>query len=367
MNPFDYQGPVTPEHLIDRRQELDALQRAAADRIAIRLAAPRRFGKSSVLDAHTVAMKEAGHRAVRVDFSKVATVGDVAARVIEAYSELPADPNRVIRRWAARFSVDVSVPGIRIGFGQVPPRPPADEARAALLPLLDVPGELYKVDGGLTVVCFDEFQDLLVADDALDGLFRSVIQHHGKAAAYVFAGSQPSLMRALFSEYERPFYGQARPLDLPPLPLDEAANDIEALLTADGLEAGTAIDELLAFTGGHPQRTILVAYHLYDLLDRGIAGDDPAAAVIDRALAETRDAHQALWDPLERNERVVLMALSDGQSAVGRALAEEHRIPRSTLQATLDRLLVDQRYVQRDADGRPYLLDPLLAEWLRRR
>lgn len=312
-------------------------------------------------------MREAGHRAVRVDFSKVATVGDVAARVIEAYSELPTDPGRIVARWAARLSIDVSAATLRIGLRQHPLRPSVDEARTALLQLLDVPRALHESDQELTVVCFDEFQDLLVADDALDGLFRSVIQHHGEAAAYVFAGSQPSLMRALFSEYERPFYGQARPLDLPPLPVDEAANDIEALLATDDLEAGSAIDELLVFTGGHPQRTILVAYHLYDLLDRGEAGDDPAATAIDRALLETRDAHQALWDPLERNERVVLMALSDGHSPVGRNLAEEHRIPRSTLQATLERLLVDQRYVQRDAEGRPYLLDPLLAEWLRRR
>ncbi|HEX5593524.1 MAG TPA: hypothetical protein VFX35_09260 [Solirubrobacterales bacterium] len=367
MNPFNYQGPVAPLHLIDRRNELDALQRAAADRIAIRLAAPRRFGKSSLLEAHAMAMREAGHRAVRVDFSKVATVGDVAARVIEAYSALPADPDRIVRRWAARFSIDVSVANVRIGFGQRPPRPPADEARAALLQLLEVPRELFNADGDLTVVCFDEFQDLLVADDALDGLFRSVIQHHGEVAAYVFAGSQPSLMRALFSEYERPFYGQARPLDLPPLPVAEAANDIEALMAADGLEVGSAVDELLAFTEGHPQRTILVAYHLYNLLDRGEAGDDPAAAVINLALEETRDAHQALWDPLERNERIVLMALSDGHSPLSRRLAGEHRIPRSTLQATVDRLVADQRYVQRDEDGKPYLLDPLLAEWLRRR
>jgi len=367
MNPFNYQGPVAPSQLIDRRSELDALQRAAANRLAIRLAAPRRFGKSSVLDTHVGTMREAGHYAVRVDFSKVATLGDVATRVIEAYSGLPSSPSRVVARWAARFSIDISVPGVRVAFGQAPPRPGVDEARAALLQLLDVPRELHQADGSLTVVCFDEFQDLLVADDALDGLFRSVIQHHGPAAAYVFAGSQPSLMKALFSEYERPFYGQARPLDLPPLPVDEAANDIEELMSAAGLEAGSAIDELLAFSGGHPQRTILLAYHLYDLLDQGEAGDDPAAAAIDMALTETRDAHQALWDPLERNERVVLMALSDGHSPVGRNLAEEHRIPRSTLQSTLDRLLVDQRYVQRDTDGRPYLLDPLLAEWLRRR
>ena len=311
-------------------------------------------------------MRETGHRAVRVDFSTVATVGDVAARIVKAYSDLPSDPKRVVARWAARFSVSASVAGVRIGFGQRPPRPPADEARTALLELLDVPRMLHEVDEELTIVCFDEFQDLLVADDDLDGLIRSVIQHHGEAAAYVFAGSQPSLMRALFSEHERPFYGQARPLELPPLPIDEAANDIEALLDADGLEAGAAVDEILAFTGGHPQRTILLAHHLYNLLEAGEEGDDPAASAIEVALEETRDAHQALWDSLGRNERVVLMALSDGQAPTGSIVAEEHRIPRSTLQDAVDRLLEDQRHVQRRVDGRPYLLDPLLGEWLRR-
>ena len=50
-----------------------------------------------------------------------------------------------------------------------------------------------------------------------------------------------------------------------------------------------------------------------------------------------------------------------------RDVAEEHRIPRSTLQQSLGRLLADQRQVRRDADGTPCLLDPLFGEWMRRR
>jgi hypothetical protein len=367
VNPFNYQGPIRPPHLINRGTELEALQRAAANRVAIRLAAPRRFGKSSLLEAHVVAMRDVGHRAVRVDFSKVSTVGDVAARLAHAYSALPAEPRRVVKRWAGRLGVTATVAGV--GFTVAPQAPPlaADEARAALLQLLDVPRALFERDGDLTVACFDEFQDLLVADDALDGLFRSVIQHHGAAAAYVFAGSQPSLMRALFSEYERPFYSQARPLELSTLPLDEAANDIESLFRAEGLEVDSVIDELLAFTGGHPQRTILLAHHLYELLDRGESLERPAASAIAMALTETEDALQALWDGFDRNERVVLMALSDGKAPTGSIVAGEHRIPRSSLREALERLVSDERHVKRDADGNPYLLDPLLAEWLRRR
>jgi hypothetical protein len=42
-------------------------------------------------------------------------------------------------------------------------------------------------------------------------------------------------------------------------------------------------------------------------------------------------------------------------------------MPRSTLQDALERLLSDERHVHRDSENRPYVLDPLLAEWLRRR
>lgn len=367
VNPFNYQGPVVPRRLVDRRGELDGLQRAAADRVSIRLAAPRRFGKTSLLDAHVASMRAVGHRAVRIDLSRVATVGDVAARVADAFVVLPTDPRRSVRRWAARLGVTARLAGVQVSLAPSATRPAADEARAALLELLDVPLRLHEADGALTVVCLDEFQDLLVADNALDGLFRSVIQHHGDAAAYVFAGSQPSLMRALFADRERPFYGQARPLDLPALPVDEAARDIEALLTAEGLDGGTSVDELLAFTRGHPQRTVLLAHHLYNVLDGTERIDDPTAAAIDLGLAETQDAHQAVWDSFGRVERVVLLTLADGQAPTGSRAAEEHRIARSTLQDALDRLLADGRTVSRDESGRPALLDPLLAEWLRRR
>jgi len=43
-NPLDYQRPLTGrEGLIDRERELDSLQKAAADQMAIRLASPRRW------------------------------------------------------------------------------------------------------------------------------------------------------------------------------------------------------------------------------------------------------------------------------------------------------------------------------------
>ncbi len=89
--------------------------------------------------------------------------------------------------------------------------------------------------------------------------------------------------------------------------------------------------------------------------------------MIERALQETRDAHQALWDALPRVERIVCLALADGQAPTGSRVSDEHRVARSTLQGALERLVVDGRQVRRDEQGAPSLIDPLFAEWLRRR
>ena len=215
-------------------------------------------------------------------------------------------------------------------------------------------------------MCLDEFQDLLTAGDNLDGLLRSIIQHHGEAAAYVYAGSAPSLMRELFDNRERPFYGQARPLALPPLPAGETVEDVSRQLAAAGLPVTADVGEIVSFAGGHPQRTMLLAHHLYELLDAG-ARDGATQAALSAALEEVADALQAVWDGLDRFERIVVFALAQGNAPTGSRVATEHAAARSTLKRALDRLLDAEQHISIGNHGRPTLLDPLLAEWLRRR
>jgi hypothetical protein len=366
-NPFDYQHPVAAAALIDRVGELEALQAAAADCVAMRLAAPRRYGKTSVLDAHIAAMRAAGHRAIRVDLSRVATIVDVAGRFARAYAALPASRERVVERLLARLGVTIGPGGVSLRVAASPAPPRAEHGRDILAELLDVPRLLHEADDGLTVVCLDEFQDLLTADDRLDGLVRSVVQHHRTGVAYVYAGSAPSLMRALFADRERPLFGQARPLELPPLPPGDAVADILRLAEAEGtpLDAD-AVGRIVDLGDGHPQRTMLLASHLFDLTDHGEDVTDPATVALDRSLAETCDVHEAVWDGLRRAERSLVTALADGEPPTGQRTAERHRIARASLQAALERLAGQEVHVM-IRDGRPVIVDPLFREWLRRR
>ena len=365
--PFPFEGPVPPELLIDRASELDLLARRAGDRVGVRLAAPRRYGKTSLLLAHAGRLQESGWRTAHVDLSRVTDLTDVARRLGAAYAHLDAPWVRAhLSGLLARLGVSLSPVGPAVSLGPRPMRSDPDAAETILPRLLDLPKTLWEADRTPTLVVFDEFQDLLVARKDLDGLLRSRIQYHADAAAYVYAGSEPSMMRELFDRRERPLFGQADPLALGPLPIDETLADLAARFAGDGLDPGDALGELVVFAAGHPQRTMLLAYLLADRLASQAPGTPQTASeVVADALARTQPAHQALWQQLGRSERVVLAAVADGTPPTSRALADEHRLARGTLDAAAARL-ADQGHLIRTPRG-SHLVDPLLAEWLRRR
>jgi uncharacterized protein len=365
--PFPFEGPVPPELLIDRAAELDLLARRAADRVGVRLVAPRRYGKTSLVLAHAARLGETGWRTVHVDLSRVADLTDVARRLAAAYAHLDGSWIRShLGGLLARLGVSLSATGPRVTVGPRPPSPDTPTAEAVVYDLLDLPRTLWERDEVATLVVLDEFQDLLVARKDLDGLLRSRIQYHGDAAAYVYAGSEPSMMRELFDTRERPLFGQADPLTIGPLPPDETISDLAGRFDAEGLDPGPALGEVAVFAAGHPQRTMMLAYLLADALAAGEPATPALAArVVDDALERTRPAHQALWQGLGRTERVVLAATADGIAPTSRSLATEHGLGRQTLDAAADRL-VDQGHLIRIPRA-SRLVDPLLAEWLRRR
>src|SRR5947209_12772260 len=116
--PFPFEGPVPPELLIERRDELALLGRRAGDRVNVRLVAPRRYGKTSLLMAHAAQLRETEWRAIHVDFSRVADLTDVARRVAAAYATLdPAWVRSHVAGLLNRLGVTLSAAGPAISLG----------------------------------------------------------------------------------------------------------------------------------------------------------------------------------------------------------------------------------------------------------
>lgn len=353
-NPFVYSRPVPPADLIDREPETAKLLELLRGGHNCRLSAPRRYGKTSLLQRLGVAADLEGLPTVYVNFYGLLSLEEAVERLDRGYRELRGP---LVRWVAGRLqSLALSTP-----LGTASATAGRHGAEQRLHELLDLPSQLFARSGARVLVCFDEFQETLSTRTPLDGAIRSAIERHGDQASYVFAGSHPGMMRALFEARERPFYGQARPLRLAPLAAEDIAPYLGDAFEAGGRDIGTALRSLLTIARGHPQRVMMLAHHLWERTPRGATADEATfAEALLAAMEELSEAFDRTWRGLGDAERRALVAIvtSDGRPTSAAALNRAD-IPRTTLVEALGRL-TDAGLI--DDDGA--IVDPLLARWL---
>lgn len=366
MNPFRYSDPLPVEDLVGRDAEAQQLMRRADEGNNSRLVAPRRYGKTSLLRRLLHDADRAGWAPVYVDFFGVLTLADVAQRIERAYAE---QLKGGLAAWFAGAR-RLLRPTFRAGGGPLPAGVEValdPQAEPPLLDRLALPRRLHERHGTRTLVVFDEFQDVLMAQDRVDAVIRSEIQHHGDAASYVFAGSHVGMMRELFADRRRAFYGQAAPVELTPLPADEVAESIAARFALTGRDPGVALDPLLGLAQGHPQRTMLLAHALWEQTPPSSMADEGTwSAAYEQAIAQVRDELRAVWTALPTGQRRVLTAIAEDRSALY-AAGRTHGGSRggsirTAVQALLDR---GEVAVDRGAPTGHRVVDPLLAAWIR--
>jgi uncharacterized protein len=361
LNPFIFTQPVEPDDLIDRNEESERLLALAEGGHAVRLSAPRRYGKTSLLRRIGRDAEKIGMNYVEVDFYGVLSEIEVAERMEDGYAVLRSRAGEL-----ARSAIRALRPGISVGGGpvRVDSRPRVEERTKRLLSgLLDLPVSLFERTGKRTVVAFDEFQALLAVGPGIDGLFRSRIQRHGDAASYVFAGSHPGLMAELFGRHERPFFGQARAFELQPLADFDIAEYVGERFEKTRRGVGAALDPMLDLAAGHPQRAMLLAHQLWEQTPVDKEADvDCWQRTLTTVFAEQDEALRAAWDALETKEQAVYAALAVG----GAGLFAERTLTRFNLSKSSARYareaLVRGGQI-RKVDGGWQPVDPLLVRW----
>lgn len=362
-SPFVFDGPLPPEEVGGRDAELATLADRAAHGRFVLLHSPRRYGKTSLIGRLAADMDATRHIVVvRIDLEGVLTVDDIARRLHDGFQRLPA--SRVGK--AIRRALDgMAAAGFRAGGGGLAFEPRrAEEATPVLERLLDLP---YDTAGKLNtrvLVVLDEFQAIGAVANA-DAILRSRIQHQRERVSYLFAGSEQSLLQAIFADRARPLFGQAERLSLGPLPPDVAATFVADRFDRTGRDAGPALAPLVALAGGHPQRLALLADALWNhTAEGGVAGLDTWAASLERALVRATPEFDAVEAGLEPGQRKMVRVLAAGEPPTG-AYAGRMGLSKGGARGAL-RALVGRGHAH-EADGRHRLVDPLYAEWVRRR
>ncbi len=350
--------------MIDRAGEVDALLALAQGGHSVRLLGPRRYGKTTLLRRVLDEADAAGMATALVDLEDVLSLGGLVVRIERAYARrLRGGLRGRVERLFSAWNIGLSLGGP--GFSATLQRNPHANVESVLLRLLDLPQELYERTGTRCLVVFDEIQDILAVDGA-DGQIRSVIQHHGEAASYAFAGSAPAAMERLFADPRRPLLEQAVPQALLPLPLDEVGDYVRERFAGTGREPGDALAALLAFTRGHPQRSMMLAHFLWEETPRGAVADETHwVRTRDLALEQASAYLAAVWRSWPTNERRVALALAatpGGPYTV--AAAARVGIKKSSVAHALNALV--NRSDVLSHDHAHVLTDPLLELWLQR-
>jgi hypothetical protein len=375
-NPFTHRFHASASELIDREEELALLVRRMAEGGRVRLAAPRGYGKTTLAEAALARAREEGALAVRVDLYGVTSRMTLCSRIEEAFErELSGASGAWTKAKAklARRGGGMQLPA-GLGGAQLGP----EDAERRLLDALDLPGQL--ADAGPVVVCYDEFQEVLRAGGAerdrrgrprpggLDAVIRSVTQRHGDTVAYLFCGSQPTLLGELFEHPESPFYRQADPMALGPLPRPALGNYIEARFAASNRDVGEALGPLLDLARGHPRAAMILAHALWEELRESKTAD---SATWQRALARmpdyvTEDEMHARWDALTSTQQKVaeVVARHEG-SPFSVAILSSYSETKDAVQGAVEALEREATLLREH--GRPFrgaLVDPLFELWI---
>ncbi len=365
-NPFYYDRPLPPEDAIDRPPERTLLADLADGGQTSRLAAPRRYGKTTLIGALAAELRARRWIVCVSDFSRCRTVDDAGERLYDGWRRgLDRPGTRSAWKRANReleATIEAAVPGVARATVRGKRAARGERPLARVHALLALPERLAAAQKRRILVVFDEFQDLLTAGEDLDGLVRSHVQHHVGIASYCYAGSQPSLLRALFEDRRRPLFGQAREVTLAPLTPAAIANWVLERFRAAGrsLPAASAA-ALAAGASGHPQRAAMVAHFLW----RQPRLDEAAVRAAEAEALRGADGElEQLWSGLTRAQRQVLGAVAEGRpKLLSAASLESMGLVKSTAQHARDALEADGHI---RTDGRSLTLtDPFLARWLR--
>jgi uncharacterized protein len=363
VNPFIYSHPLPPEDIINRDEETQELLRNVVGGHFVRLFAPRKYGKTSLLRrALRDGQQQESLIPVLVDLYRVSSIADVTVRFERAYSKHLKGPLRAkVEDFLQKTGIGLSLGAY--GISAKLRLDPKVDPLPALHALLDLPLRLEESGGYRAFVALDEFQDIDKVPD-LDGLIRSHIQYQGEVASYVFAGSEPALMKQLFENKDRPLYGSAVPMRLQRLANEDIAAYVAERFSQTGRSVGDALNPLLDSAKGHPQRTMLLAHRLWREVPKGeTATLDHWRAAHAAALSDLNPEFDALWRGFDTSQQKTMRAVIAGEGSPYKAdVRRRLELTKDMVRKALPRLSATAEI--ESLDGKHIVVDPLFAEWI---
>jgi uncharacterized protein len=372
-NPFRFGALARDESFTDRDDEVAELLSDARNGQDVVIFAPRRFGKTSLVDRVQQRLVRDRVLVGQINLMKAPTKEKLAEKLASTVYDDIAGPLTRAKDFGARIfrglrivptmTVDPDTGSLSFGFaaGHQP-----EDVDATLERLFELVAQVAAERGRSALLILDEFQEIIELDPQLPKLLRSVLQEQPEVAHF-YLGSKRHMMERIFNDANEPFWRSAKQLELGPI----AAEPFGAFIARRFEDTGrrverVVVDRILEITGGHPYATQELCYFVWEETPtRRVANAPRLAAGLDRVLRSEHTHFTLLWDGASANQKLVLQALA---REPGHPFAEDYRRrhalrPVSSTQKAVEALARDE-LVGRER-GRAWIAEPFLAEWIR--
>lgn len=261
--------PVGGKTFIGRKGLLEELENILLIAQSVVLVAPRRYGKTSIALEILERFKKKKYFVADIDIFDVTDKRRLAEKIIE--SCLSNNPVPISRYWSKlkrgalnmlsmlKFKPSDEEMELVLQLGM----PKLDEEKV-LDEALNFPEKFSKRYKKNMILFLDEFQEIIkIGGKPLLKKMRAKFQRH-QNVIYIFAGSQESLMKELFSSKQHAFYRFGRLFDVGEIADKDFTPYIIKSFEGEGIKIDTEfVKVLLLITGGHPYYTQLLCQMIY--------------------------------------------------------------------------------------------------------
>lgn len=378
-NPFEFGRELAPDELVDREEDLAALTRVVANRGKLFFIGPRRFGKTSILNAVAHRLEARGTLVLRYDAEAYESLRLLAQALLTGAARKLSGPltkaGAVITRLFGRLKPEVNYDlaahklSVRIDAG------PAGKSSdlPILTDVLDGIEKLARQRKKPVVIILDEFQQVVrEGGEAAERQLRAVIQRH-RQVSYIFAGSRTRLLADLTSDPGRAFWKLGERRFLGPIPRPDFRRFLSRGFTKAGFKVtAEGVERILDAAEDVPynvQRLASACWERLRVRDDRVLTPEAVEDALRAVVQAEHPAYTQLWLSLTTAQKKALKAVIEqgGRELLARAVLHHHGLAASSMQRALQAL--DSLGVVREDDGdqagvRYRLEDPFLGAWL---
>ncbi|MCK4921992.1 MAG: ATP-binding protein [Bacteroidales bacterium] len=319
-NPFKFGNIVSGDFFYNREDELLRIKQTLAGGNNVTLYAPRRYGKSSLVNKALNELEKEGFTTIYLDIMSVYSRDTFIKNYTRAIAnkEISSIEKTVLK--IAKFISGI-VPSVSFDSFGMPTFSiswiEGKDKEQTLLDVINLPEKLSS-NKDKWIIAFDEFQEITKLNgENFEKLLRSGIQHH-QNVTYLFLGSKTHMLKDMFSNKNRAFYNAATVMSINTI---EESKSVEYLVSrfkrSDIKIDSDAAMYLLQTVANIPYYIQYIAFEIWQyiiLSDKHRVTKDNIDEAFERVLKLKSDYYWELTNKHTAYRKKVLYALSHSVS-----------------------------------------------------